>query len=48
MASDLLTLDGPRIGYARLVVAKNVPNHSTTIDSQSVIYLGHTLNLPLM
>ena len=36
------------IGYARLLVARNIPNHSTIPDSESVIYLGHTANVPLI
>ena len=38
----------PRIGYARLLVARNVPNYSTILDILSVITLGHTANVPLM
>ena len=37
LASDLLTLSGPRIGYARLVSARNVPNHSTIMDYSKVL-----------
>ena len=48
MASDNLRLYGPRIGYGRLVVARNSPNYSTIPDPESVIYLGHTRNVPLM
>ena len=46
--SDNLSLLGPRIGYARLLNARNVPNYSTIADILSVITLGHTLRLPLM
>ena len=38
----------PRIGYARLGLARNMPNHSTILDPQSVITLGHTANVPLI
>ena len=38
----------PRIGYARLLVAGNVPNYSTIMDSESVIMLGHSPKEPLM
>ena len=38
----------PRIGYARLVIARNVPNHSTIPDSNTVIYLGHKAEQPLI
>ena len=31
-ASDILSLRRPRIGYARLLVARNVSNHSTILD----------------
>ena len=48
VASDILRLDRPRIGYARLLVARNVPNHSTILDYSSVITLGHTSKEPLM
>ena len=48
LASNDLRLTGPRIGYARLVVPRNVPNQSTIIDSKSVINLGHKANQPLI
>ena len=48
MASDNLSLDGPRIGYGRLLVSRNSPNHSTIMDILSVITLGHTAEQPLM
>ena len=48
MASNSLTLDGPRIGYARLLVANNVPYYSTILDSKSVITLGHSARVPLI
>ena len=48
VASDILSLDGPRIGYARLVIAGNSSNHSTILDSLSVITLGQHANVPLM
>ena len=48
MASNNLRLDGPRIGYARLLVARNPPNHSTIPDPKSVITLGHKANVPLI
>ena len=34
VASFILRLRWPRIGYARLVKASNMPNHSTTLDLQ--------------
>ena len=48
IASDNLSLRRPRIGYARLLVARNVPNYSTIPDSRSVIRLGHKVNVPLI
>ena len=48
VASDLLSLRCPRIGYARLVVARNEPNHSTIPGPRKVIYLGHKANVPLI
>ena len=48
LASDSLSLAGPRIGYARLLVLRNSPNHSTIPDPKSVIYLGHSANVPLI
>ena len=41
-------MDGPRIGYARLLLARNVPNHSTIPDPKSVISLGQLPNVPLI
>ena len=43
-----LSLRRPRIGYARLLLAKNTRNYSTIPGILSVITLGHTLNVPLM
>ena len=48
MASDNLSLDRPRIGYARPLIASYSSNHSTIIDYYSVITLGHTYNVPLI
>ena len=48
LASDILSLGRPRIGYARLVIARNVSNQSTIPDSNSVIALGHTRKQPLI
>ena len=36
------------IGYARLLIARNMPKRSTISDYQSVITLGHTRKEPLM
>ena len=36
------------IGYARLLIARNMPNCSTIPGLISVIYLGHKANEPLM
>ena len=41
-------MGGPRIGYGRPLVARNMPNHSTIPDSKSVITLGHKANQPLI
>ena len=48
MTSRILSLRRPRIGYARLVVAGNVPNQSQGMDYISVIRLGHMVKQPLM
>ena len=48
VASFILRLTRPRIGYARLLVARNVPNQSTIMDYSRVIYLGHTGQQPLI
>ena len=48
MASDFLTLSRPRIGYARLVSARNTSNQSQGMDIKKVIILGHTLKQPLI
>ena len=48
LASTRPRLGRPRIGYARLVVARNPPYYSTILDSNSVIYLGHIANVPLI
>ena len=48
VASNSLSLDRPRIGYARLLVARNSSNQSTILDLWSVITLGHTRNVPLI
>ena len=48
LASDNLSLDRPRIGYARLLNARNTPNHSTIPDSDTVITLGHSPYVPLI
>ena len=48
MASDNPSLSRPRIGYARLLIAGNMPNHSTIMDPESVITLGHSARQPLM
>ena len=38
----------PRIGYARLLSARNVPNYSTIMDILSVITLGQVVKQPLI
>ena len=43
-----MTLSRPRIGYARLLLARNIPYYSTIMDSESVINLGHKVNVPLI
>ena len=48
IASNNLRLTGPKIGYARLLSARNTSNQSTILDLKSVITLGHTLKQPLM
>ena len=47
-ASDYLSLDGPRIGYGRLVLLAYSSNQSQGMDILSVITLGHTCKQPLM
>ena len=48
MPSDILRLDGPMIGYARLVSLSYSPNQSQGMDIISVISLGHRAKQPLM
>ena len=48
IASNVLSLRRPRIGYARLVIARNVSNQSTIPDSKRPLGLGHTRNVPLI
>ena len=48
LASGDLSLRRPRIGYARLLIARNMPNHSTIPDFYSVITLGQHVKQPLI
>ena len=48
LTSRNLSLGCPRIGYARLVVARNVSNQSQGMDYNSVITLGKPSKQPLM
>ena len=48
VASNNPRLRCPRIGYARLLIAENSPNHSTIPDPQSVITLGQRAKQPLI
>ena len=41
-------LTRPRIGYARLVIARNMRKQSQGMDINSVIYVGHKVKQPLI
>ena len=48
MTSRILSWRGPRIGYARLVSAKNMSNQSQGMEYNTVINLGHSPKQPLI